>query len=76
MTPAVHTAMRLPSKGPNAYVSGRLGRAVLALSEWYREGRVPRHSLRADIDYNSSEAHTTYCVIGVNVWIFKGEILG
>ena len=57
-------------------VSGRLGGAEIARTEWYREGRVPLHTLRADIDYNTSEAHTTYGVIGVKVWIFKGEILG
>ena len=54
----------------------RLGGAEIARTEWYREGRVPLHTLRADIDYNTSEAHTTYGVIGVKVWIFKGEILG
>ena len=54
----------------------RLGAAEIARTEWYREGRVPLHTLRADIDYNTSEAHTTYGVIGVKVWIFKGEILG
>jgi len=54
----------------------RLGGAEIARSEWYREGRVPLHTLRADIDYNTAEAHTTYGVIGVKVWIFKGEVLG
>ncbi|MCX2958255.1 MAG: 30S ribosomal protein S3, partial [Serratia symbiotica] len=55
---------------------GRLGGAEIARREWYREGRVPLHTLRADIYYSISEAHTTYGVIGVKVWIFKGEILG
>ena len=57
-------------------VGGRLGGAEIARSEWYREGRVPLHTLRADIDYATYEAHTTYGVIGVKVWIFKGEIIG
>ncbi|VTR39520.1 30S ribosomal protein S3 [Actinobacillus pleuropneumoniae] len=68
--------MRLGAKGIKVEVSGRLGGAEIARSEWYREGRVPLHTLRADIDYNTAEAHTTYGVIGVKVWIFKGEILG
>ncbi|MGP1957811.1 MAG: 30S ribosomal protein S3, partial [Arsenophonus sp. ER-QC15-MAG3] len=57
-------------------VSGRLGGAEIARTEWYREGRVPLHTLRADIDYNTAEAYTTYGVLGIKVWIFKGEILG
>lgn len=68
--------MRLGAKGIKVEVSGRLGGAEIARSEWYREGRVPLHTLRADIDYNTAEAHTTYGVIGIKVWIFKGEILG
>ena len=72
----VQNAMRLGAKGIKVEVSGRLGGAEIARTEWYREGRVPLHTLRADIDYNTSEAHTTYGVIGVKVWIFKGEILG
>lgn len=56
--------------------SGRLGGAEIARTEWYREGRVPLHTLRADIDYATSEAMTTYGIIGVKVWIFKGEVLG
>ena len=76
MKRAVQSAMRLGAKGINVEVSGRLGGAEIARSEWYREGRVPLHTLRADIDYNTAEAHTTYGVIGVKVWIFKGEILG
>ncbi|MDR9469472.1 30S ribosomal protein S3 [Marinospirillum sp.] len=67
MKRAVQNAMRQ---------GGRLGGAEIARSEWYREGRVPLHTLRADIDYATYEAHTTYGVIGVKVWIFKGEILG
>ena len=76
MKRAVQNAMRLGAKGIKVEVSGRLGGAEIARTEWYREGRVPLHTLRADIDYNTSEAHTTYGVIGVKVWIFKGEILG
>ena len=57
-------------------MSGRLGGAEIARTEWYREGRVPLHTLRADIDYATYEALTTYGIIGVKVWIFKGEILG
>ncbi len=75
MKRAVQNAMRLGAKGIKVEVSGRLGGAEIARTEWYREGRVPLHTLRADIDYNTSEAHTTYGVIGVKVWIFKGEIL-
>lgn len=77
MKRAVQNAMRLNDvKGIKVEVSGRLGGAEIARTEWYREGRVPLHTLRADIDYNTAEAHTTYGVIGVKVWIFKGEILG
>ncbi|WP_086481863.1 30S ribosomal protein S3 [Oceanospirillum sanctuarii] len=76
MKRAVQNAMRLGAKGIKIQVSGRLGGAEIARSEWYREGRVPLHTLRADIDYATAEAHTTYGVIGVKVWIFKGEILG
>ncbi|WP_150974920.1 30S ribosomal protein S3 [Morganella morganii] len=76
MKRAVQNAMRLGAKGIKVEVSGRLGGAEIACTEWYREGRVPLHTLRADIDYNTSEAQTTYGVIGVKVWIFKGEILG
>lgn len=76
MKRAVQNAMRLGAKGIKVEVSGRLGGAEIARSEWYREGRVPLHTLRADIDYNTAEAHTTYGVIGIKVWIFKGEILG
>ncbi|WP_027857449.1 30S ribosomal protein S3 [Marinobacterium jannaschii] len=73
---AVQNAMRLGAKGIKVQVSGRLGGAEIARTEWYREGRVPLHTLRADIDYATYEAHTTYGVIGVKVWIFKGEVLG
>ncbi|GFN45102.1 30S ribosomal protein S3 [Candidatus Regiella insecticola] len=76
MKRAVQNAMRAGAKGIRINVSGRLGGAEIARTEWYREGRVPLHTLRADIDYSLSEAHTTYGVIGVKVWIFKGEILG
>ena len=64
------------AKGIKVEVSGRLGGAEIARSEWYREGRVPLHTFRADIDYATSEASTTYGIIGVKVWIFKGEVLG
>ena len=76
MKRAVQNAMRQGSKGIKIQVGGRLGGAEIARSEWYREGRVPLHTLRADIDYSTYEAKTTYGIIGVKVWIFKGEILG
>jgi len=76
MKRAVQNAMRIGAQGIKVEVSGRLGGAEIARSEWYREGRVPLHTLRADIDYATSEANTTYGIIGVKVWIFKGEILG
>lgn len=76
MKRAVTTALRLGAKGIKICVSGRLGGAEIARSEWYREGRVPLHTLRADIDYGTGEAFTTYGVIGVKVWIFKGEVIG
>lgn len=71
----VQSAMRLGAKGVKVEVSGRLSGAEIARTEWHREGRVPLHTLRADIDYSVSEAHTTYGVVGIKVWIFKGEIL-
>lgn len=74
MKRAVSNAMRLGAQGIKVQVAGRLGGAEIARSEWYREGRVPLHTLRADIDYGFAEANTTYGVIGVKVWIFKGEI--
>ncbi|MCR3755451.1 MAG: 30S ribosomal subunit protein S3 [Sodalis sp. Psp] len=76
MKRAVQNGMRLGAKGIKVEVSGRLGGTEIARTEWYREGRVPLHTLRADVDYNTAEAHTTYGVLGVKVWIFKGEILG
>ncbi len=76
MKRAVQNAMRLGAKGIKVQVGGRLGGAEIARSEWYREGRVPLHTLRADIDYGAYEAHTSYGIIGIKVWIFKGEILG
>jgi small subunit ribosomal protein S3 len=72
----LQNAMRLGAKGIRIRVGGRLGGADIARSETYREGRVPLHTLRADIDYATAEAHTTYGVIGVKVWIFKGEVIG
>ncbi|MBT8419291.1 MAG: 30S ribosomal protein S3 [Gammaproteobacteria bacterium] len=74
MKRAVGNAMRLGAKGIKINVSGRLSGAEIARSEWYREGRVPLHTLRADIDYGFAEARTTYGIIGIKVWIFKGEI--
>ncbi len=76
MKRAVQNAMRQGAEGVKIQVSGRLGGAEIARSEWYREGRVPLHTLRADIDYAHAEAATTYGIIGVKVWIFKGEIIG
>lgn len=76
MKRAVQNAMRLGAKGIKVEVSGRLGGAEIARTEWYREGRVPLHTLRADIDYATAEAATTYGIIGVKVWVFRGEILG
>ena len=75
MKRAVTNAMRLGAEGIKINVAGRLNGAEIARSEWYREGRVPLHTLRADIDYGFYEARTTYGVIGVKVWVFKGEIL-
>lgn len=74
MKRAVQNAMRLGAKGIKVNIAGRLNGAEIARSEWYREGRVPLHTLRADIDYGFSEALTTYGVIGVKVWVFKGEV--
>lgn len=75
MKRAVQSALRQGAKGIKVYVSGRLGGAEIARSEVYREGRLPLHTFRADIDYGTAIAKTTYGVIGVKVWIFKGEIL-
>ncbi len=74
MKRAVTNAMRLGAGGVKVMVAGRLNGAEIARTEWYREGRVPLHTLRADIDYGFAEARTTYGVIGVKVWIFKGEV--
>ena len=74
MRRAVTSAMRAGAQGVKVMVAGRLNGAEIARSEWYREGRVPLHTLRADIDYGTGEAHTTYGVIGVKVWIFNGEV--
>jgi small subunit ribosomal protein S3 len=75
MKKAVANTMRLGALGIKVQCSGRLGGAEMSRREWYREGRVPLHTLRADIDYGFSEARTTYGVIGVKVWVFKGEVL-
>ena len=75
MKRAMQSAMRLGAKGIRINVSGRLGGAEIARMEWYKEGRVPLHTLRADIDYGFAEAKTTYGIIGVKVWVFKGEVL-
>ena len=74
MKRAVTNTMRVGAEGIKVKVGGRLNGAEIARSEWYREGRVPLHTLRADIDYGFAEANTTYGVIGVKVWIFKGEV--
>ena len=75
MKRAMQNAMRLGAQGIKIMSSGRLNGAEIARVEWYREGRVPLHTLRADIDYGFSEAETTYGIIGVKVWVFKGEVL-
>jgi small subunit ribosomal protein S3 len=75
MKKAVTTALKFGAKGIRVACSGRLGGAEIARHEWYREGRVPLHTLRADIDYGFAEAKTTYGKIGVKVWIFRGEVL-
>jgi small subunit ribosomal protein S3 len=74
MKRAVANAMRLGALGVKVHVAGRLNGAEIARSEWYREGRVPLQTLRADIDYGFSEAFTTYGVLGIKVWVFKGEV--
>lgn len=74
MKRAVTNTMRLGAEGIRINVAGRLNGAEIARTEWYREGRVPLHTLRADIDYGVAEAKTTYGIIGVKVWIFKGEV--
>ncbi|MEE4109275.1 MAG: 30S ribosomal protein S3 [Halieaceae bacterium] len=75
MKRVVQNAMRQGAEGIKVQVSGRLGGAEIARTEWYREGRVPLHTLRANIDYATYEAATTYGILGVKVWIFKGEVL-
>ena len=75
MKRAVQSSMRFGALGIKVICAGRLGGAEIARTEWYREGRVPLHTLRADIDYGTAEAHTTYGVVGVKVMVFKGEVL-
>ncbi len=75
MKRAMQNAMKAGAKGIRIQSSGRLGGAEMGRTEWYREGRVPLHTLRADIDYGLREAHTTYGRIGVKVWLYKGDIL-
>ncbi len=75
MKRTLQSAMRLGAEGIRLNVAGRLGGAEIARTEWYREGRVPLHTLRADIDYATAEAKTTYGIIGIKCWIFKGEIM-
>lgn len=75
MKRAVQSALRLGAEGVRVNVSGRLAGAEIARTEWYREGRVPLHTLRADLDYGTAEALTTYGIIGVKVWIYKGDVL-
>lgn len=75
MKKVMQNAQRSGAKGIKISVAGRLGGAEMARTEWYREGRVPLHTLRAKIDYGFAEAHTTYGIIGIKVWIFKGEVL-
>jgi small subunit ribosomal protein S3 len=76
MKRAMQNAMRLGAQGIKIMSSGRLNGIEIARTEWYREGRVPLHTLRADLDYGVSEAKTTYGVIGIKVWVFKGEVIG
>jgi small subunit ribosomal protein S3 len=75
MKRSVQNAMRMGAGGIRVNLAGRLGGAEIARTEWYREGRVPLHTLRADIDYATAEAKTAYGIIGIKVWIFKGEIM-
>jgi len=76
MKRAIQNAMRLGAQGIKIMSAGRLNGIEIARTEWYREGRVPLHTLRADIDYGVSEAKTTYGVIGIKVWVYKGEVMG
>ena len=75
MKRSVQSAMRLGAAGVRINCAGRLGGAEIARTEWYREGRVPLHTLRADVDYGEAEANTTYGICGIKVWIFKGEVM-
>jgi len=75
MKRAMQNAMRLGAQGIKIMCAGRLNGIEIARTEWYREGRVPLHTLRADIDYGLGEAKTSYGVIGIKVWVFKGEVL-
>lgn len=75
MKKSINSALRFGVLGIKISCSGRLGGAEMSRTEWFKEGRVPLHTLRADIDYGTAEAKTTYGIIGVKVWIFKGEIL-
>jgi small subunit ribosomal protein S3 len=75
MKKTVLSSMKLGAKGIKIQVAGRLGGAEMSRTEWYREGRVPLHTVRADIDYGVAQARTTYGIIGVKVWIYKGEVL-
>jgi small subunit ribosomal protein S3 len=76
MRKSVESALRFGAKGIKVRVSGRLGGREIARAEWYLEGQLPLHTLRADIDYGFAESHTTYGVIGVKVWIYRGESRG
>ena len=73
---AIQSTMRVGAQGIKILVSGRIGGAEMARTEMYKEGRIPLHTIRADIDYSLVEAHTTYGLLGVKVWIFKGEVYG
>jgi small subunit ribosomal protein S3 len=75
MKEALARAMRMGAQGVRIQSAGRLGGSEIARTEWYREGRVPLHTLRADVNYGFAEAHTTHGLIGVRVWIFRGEVL-
>ena len=75
MKRAIQNAMRQGAEGVKVRVAGRLGGAEIARAEWHKEGRVPLHTLRADVDYGLSEAKTTYGIIGVKAWVFRGEVL-
>ena len=74
MKKALQTAMKFGAKGVRVRTSGRLGGAEIARTEWYQDGRLPLHTLKADLDYGLAEAHTTYGIIGVKVWLYKGEM--